>query len=36
LLTDGAVPGSNTPAPSTTGSYTINVNFITMTYKVTP
>jgi hypothetical protein len=34
LLADGAVPGSNTPAPATSGSYTITVNFITMTYKV--
>ena len=34
LLADNAVPGSNTPAPATTGSYTITVNFITMTYKV--
>jgi hypothetical protein len=34
LLADGAVPGSNTPAPTTTGTYTITVNFITMTYKV--
>jgi hypothetical protein len=34
LLADGAVPGSNTPAPATSGTYTITVNFITMTYKV--
>lgn len=34
LLADGAVPGSNTPAPSTSGTYTITVNFITNTYKV--
>jgi hypothetical protein len=34
LLMDGAVPGSNTPAPSTSGTYTITVNFISMTYKV--
>ncbi|MGZ3987831.1 MAG: SusF/SusE family outer membrane protein, partial [Flavisolibacter sp.] len=36
LLKDGDVPGSNTPAPGTTGNYLIDVNFITMTYKVTP
>ncbi len=34
LLVDGAVPGSNTPAPATSGTYTITVNFISMTYKV--
>ena len=34
LLADGAVPGSNTPAPAASGTYTITVNFITMTYKV--
>jgi hypothetical protein len=34
LLADGAVPASNTPAPATTATYTITVNFITMTYKV--
>jgi len=34
LLADGAVPGSNTPAPAANGTYTITVNFITMTYKV--
>ncbi len=34
LLADGAVPGSNTPGPATTGSYTIDVNFITNTYTV--
>ena len=34
LLADGNVPGSNTPAPAADGTYTIIVNFITMTYKV--
>ena len=34
LLADNAVPGSNTPAPASSGSYTITVSFITMTYKV--
>jgi hypothetical protein len=36
LLYDGAVPGSNTPAPATTGNYQILVNFQTGTYTVTP
>ena len=36
LLADGAVPGSNTPAPATTGNYQIIVNFQTGTYTVTP
>jgi starch-binding outer membrane protein SusE/F len=36
LLADGDVPGSNTPAPAASGNYKIVVNFITMTYKVTP
>ncbi|HVZ98025.1 MAG TPA: SusE domain-containing protein [Chitinophagaceae bacterium] len=36
LLADGAVPGSNTPAPSPTGVYEILVNFATNTYTVTP
>lgn len=36
LLADGAVPGSNTPAPATTGMYQIVVNFQTGTYTVTP
>ncbi len=36
LLTDGAVPGSNTPAPATSGTYKIVVNFQTGTYTVTP
>ncbi|MES1198057.1 MAG: SusE domain-containing protein, partial [Chitinophagaceae bacterium] len=36
LLADGAVPGSNTPAPAVTGNYQIVVNFQTGTYTVTP
>ncbi len=36
LLADGAVPGSNTPSPATTGTYQIVVNFQTGTYTVTP
>jgi hypothetical protein len=36
LLSDGAVPGSNTPAPAVTGTYQIVVNFQTGTYTVTP
>ena len=36
LLADGAVPGSNTPAPPTSGMYQIVVNFQTGTYTVTP
>lgn len=36
LLADGAIPGSNTPAPSTSGMYQIVVNFQTGTYTVTP
>ncbi len=36
LLADGSVPGSNTPAPSTSGYYQIIVNFQTNTYTVTP
>jgi hypothetical protein len=36
LLADGAVPGSNTPAPATSGTYEIVVNFQTGTYTVTP
>ncbi|MEP7108599.1 MAG: SusE domain-containing protein [Ferruginibacter sp.] len=36
LLADNAVPGSNTPAPATTGTYQIVVNFQTGTYTVTP
>ncbi len=36
LLADGAVPGSNTPAPATSGLYKIVVNFLTNKYTVTP
>lgn len=36
LLADGAVPGSNTPAPTTSGVYEIVVNFLANTYTVTP
>jgi len=35
LLSDGAVPGSNTPAPAASGMYQIVVNFQTGTYTVT-
>jgi hypothetical protein len=34
LLVDGAVPGSNTPAPGEAGDYLINVNFLTMKYSL--
>jgi hypothetical protein len=34
ILYDGAVPGSNTPAPSSDGTYTIDANFVTGTYSV--
>jgi hypothetical protein len=34
LLYDGAVPGSNTPGPGVAGTYTIDVNFFSNTYKV--
>lgn len=34
ILYDGDVPGSNTPTPSSDGTYTIDVNFITGTYTV--
>ena len=34
VLYDGDVPGSNTPAPSSGGTYTIDVNFISGTYSV--
>ncbi|HTJ53083.1 MAG TPA: SusE domain-containing protein [Cyclobacteriaceae bacterium] len=34
LLVDGDVPGSNTPSPDASGTYTINVNFLTMQYTV--
>ncbi|MFL9481680.1 SusE domain-containing protein [Chitinophagaceae bacterium LWZ2-11] len=36
LLSDGNVPGSNTPAPTVTGNYLIDVNFLKMQYTVTP
>ena len=36
LLKDGEVPGSNTPAPATSGLYKIVVNFQTNSYSVTP
>ena len=36
LLADNAVPGSNTPAPATSGMYQIVVNFQTGTYTITP
>jgi hypothetical protein len=36
LLMNGNVPGSNTPAPAASGTYVIDVNFITNTYTVTP
>ena len=36
LLADGDVPGSNTPSPATSGTYTIDVNFLTGKYTVTP
>jgi hypothetical protein len=36
LLADGAVPGSNTPAPAVSGYYLIVVNFQNNTYTVTP
>ncbi len=34
ILYDNDVPGSNTPAPSSDGTYTIDVNFLTGTYSV--
>ncbi len=34
ILYDGDVPSSNTPAPSSSGTYTIDVNFISGTYSV--
>lgn len=34
ILYDNDVPGSNTPAPSSDGTYTIDVNFATGTYSV--
>ncbi|MDP4149157.1 MAG: SusE domain-containing protein [Bacteroidota bacterium] len=36
LLVDGKVPGANTPAPGASGTYTIDVNFQTGKYTVTP
>jgi starch-binding outer membrane protein SusE/F len=35
LLADSSVPGSNTPAPDASGTYTIDVNFFAQTYSVT-
>ncbi len=35
LLADGNVPGSNTPAPDASDTYTIYVNFFTKQYTVT-
>jgi hypothetical protein len=35
LLADSSVPGSNTPAPDASGTYTIDVNFFAQTYTVT-
>jgi starch-binding outer membrane protein SusE/F len=35
ILYDGAVPGSNTPAPATSGTYLIDVNFATGNYTLT-
>ncbi len=35
LLTDGAVPGSNTPSPDVSGNYKINVNFASVKYALT-
>ena len=34
ILYDNDVPGSNTPAPSSDGTYTIDANFVTGTYTV--
>jgi len=34
VLADAAVPGSNTPAPSANGTYTIDVNFFSGQYTV--
>lgn len=36
ILYDNDVPGSNTPAPSVSGNYLVDVNFITGKYTVTP
>ena len=35
LLKDNNVPGSNTPAPATSGNYLIDVNFLANTYALT-
>jgi len=35
LLSDGSVPGSNTPGPAVSGNYLIDVNFLTKQYTVT-
>ena len=35
ILYDGAVPGSNTPAPAVTGNYLIDVDFAAGKYTVT-
>lgn len=35
LLVDGDIPSSNTPAPSASGNYLVDVNFLTMQYTVT-
>jgi hypothetical protein len=34
VLADSQVPGSNTPAPATSGTYTIDVNFFSKQYTV--
>jgi hypothetical protein len=34
VLADSAVPGTNTPAPDASGTYTIDVNFFAKTYTV--
>lgn len=36
ILFDNDVPGSNTPAPAVSGTYMVDVNFITGKYTVTP
>jgi hypothetical protein len=36
ILYDGAVPGSNTPGPVTSGNYLVDVNFVTGQYTLTP
>jgi starch-binding outer membrane protein SusE/F len=36
ILFNNDVPGSNTPAPSVSGNYLIDINFITGKYTVTP